>query len=205
MPRCWPPASSAPAIRSSIRRWRSFAPPRPIPYWITRTPVRLEETTMKIGIIGAGQLGRMLALTGTPLGQDFVLLDPATDARAAALGAHLCAGYDHREQLRRLAEDLDVVTFEFENVPAETVDFLAQHDRVYPRAEAPRIALDSWDEKSKFVEMVIPPPCFAGVVFQDGLESALQLVGQPAVLTTRTVSYHGTGQQGLQQHQDVVD
>ena len=160
---------------------------------------------MKIGIIGAGQLGRMLALAGTPLGQDFVFLDPATDACAAALGEHLCAGYDDREQLRRLAEDVDVVTYEFENVPAETVDFLAQYVPVYPNAESLRIARDRWFEKSMFQELDIPTPAFADVLSQAELESAVQLIGLPAVLKTRTMGYDGKGQKVLRQPQDVAD
>ena len=68
---------------------------------------------MKIGVIGGGQLGRMLALAGTPLDMNFVFLDPAPDACAAALGEHLLAGYDDPEALRRMAESVDLVTFEF--------------------------------------------------------------------------------------------
>ncbi len=95
---------------------------------------------MKIGVIGGGQLGRMLALAGTPLGMNFAFLDPAPDACAAALGEHLRADYGDQDHLRQLADEVDLVTFEFESVPAETVAFLSQFVPVYPSAEALRIA-----------------------------------------------------------------
>ena len=97
---------------------------------------------MKIGVIGGGQLGRMLALAGTPLGMNFAFLDPAPDACAAALGEHLRADYGDQDHLRQLADEVDLVTFEFESVPAETVAFLSQFVPVYPSAEALRIADD---------------------------------------------------------------
>ncbi|MDF2644176.1 MAG: phosphoribosylaminoimidazole carboxylase ATPase subunit [Pseudomonas sp.] len=95
---------------------------------------------MKIGVIGGGQLGRMLALAGTPLGMNFAFLDPAPDACAAALGEHLRADYGDLDHLRQLADEVDLVTFEFESVPAETVAFLSQFVPVYPSADALRIA-----------------------------------------------------------------
>lgn len=159
---------------------------------------------MKIGIIGGGQLGRMLALAGTPLGQQFAFLDPAADACAAALGEHLCAEYDDREQLRRLAESADVVTFEFESVPAETVAFLAQYVPVYPDAESLRIARDRWFEKSMFRDLGIPTPEFANVLSQQDLDEAVRQIGLPAVMKTRTLGYDGKGQKVLRKPQDVV-
>ena len=160
---------------------------------------------MKIGIIGGGQLGRMLALAGTPLGQQFAFLDPAPDACAAALGEHLCAAYDDREQLRQLAEDADVVTFEFESVPAETVAFLEQYVPVFPNAESLRIARDRWFEKSMFQELGIPTPEFADIQSQADLDAAVQKISLPAVLKTRTLGYDGKGQKLLRQPEDVTD
>ena len=160
---------------------------------------------MKIGIIGGGQLGRMLALAGTPLGQQFAFLDPAPDACAAALGEHLCAAYDDREQLRQLAEDADVVTFEFESVPAETVAFLEQYVPVFPNAESLRIARDRWFEKSMFQELGIPTPEFADIQSQADLDTAVQKISLPAVLKTRTLGYDGKGQKLLRQADDVTN
>lgn len=159
---------------------------------------------MKIGVIGGGQLGRMLALAGTPLGMDFAFLDPAPDACAAALGKHLRADYGDQEHLRQLADQVDLVTFEFESVPAETVAFLSQFVPVYPSAEALRIARDRLFEKSMFRDLGIPTPAFADILSQADLDAAVASIGLPAVLKTRTLGYDGKGQKVLRAPEDVV-
>jgi 5-(carboxyamino)imidazole ribonucleotide synthase len=158
---------------------------------------------MKIGVIGGGQLGRMLALAGTPLGMRFAFLDPAPDACAQALGEHLQADYGDRDHLRQLAEEVDLVTFEFESVPAETVAFLSQFVPVYPSADSLRIARDRWYEKSMFRELGIPTPEFADIQSQSELDAAVASMGLPAVLKTRTLGYDGKGQKLLRQAEDV--
>ncbi len=160
---------------------------------------------MKIGIIGGGQLGRMLALAGHPLGMQFVFLDPAPDACAAALGEHLCADYTDHQHLRMLADEVDVVTFEFENAPADTIAFLSQFVPVYPAAEALRIARDRWLEKNLFRELKIPTPPFSNIESQLDLEQAVATIGLPAVLKTRQLGYDGKGQKVLRAASDVVD
>lgn len=160
---------------------------------------------MKVGVIGGGQLGRMLALAGTPLGMQFTFLDPAEDACAAALGEHLLAGYDSPEHLQQLAQTVDLVTFEFESVPAETVAFLEQFVPVYPSANALRIARDRWFEKSMFKQLGIPTTEFADVLSQADLEVAVAQIGLPAVLKTRTLGYDGKGQNVLREAADVLD
>lgn len=160
---------------------------------------------MKIGVIGGGQLGRMLALAGTPLGMNFAFLDPAPDACAAALGEHLRADYGDQDHLRQLADEVDLVTFEFESVPAETVAFLSQFVPVYPSAEALRIARDRLFEKSMFRDLGIPTPAFADVLSQADLDAAVARIGLPAVLKTRTLGYDGKGQKVLRQPEDVTD
>ena len=160
---------------------------------------------MKIGVIGGGQLGRMLALAGTPLGMSFAFLDPAPDACAAPLGEHLRADYGDQEHLRQLADQVDLVTFEFESVPAETVAFLSQFVPVYPSADALRIARDRWFEKSMFKDLGIPTPEFADIQSQQGLDAAVASIGLPAVLKTRTLGYDGKGQKVLRTPADVVD
>jgi len=159
---------------------------------------------MKIGVIGGGQLGRMLALAGTPLGMTFAFLDPAPDACAAALGEHLRADYDDKDHLRRLADEVDLVTFEFESVPAETVAFLSQFVPVYPSAESLRIARDRLFEKSMFQELGIPTPAFADIQSQADLDAAVASIGLPAVLKTRTLGYDGKGQKVLRSAADVA-
>ncbi len=160
---------------------------------------------MKVGVIGGGQLGRMLALAGTPLGMQFTFLDPAVDACAAALGEHLHADYSSPEHLQKMAQSVDLVTFEFESVPAETVAYLEQFVPVYPSANALRIARDRWFEKSMFKQLGIPTTEFADVLSQADLETAVQQIGLPAVLKTRTLGYDGKGQKVLREASDVVD
>ena len=159
---------------------------------------------MKIGVIGGGQLGRMLALAGTPLGMRFAFLDPAVDACAQALGDHVLAGYSDQDALRQLADQVDLVTFEFESVPAETVAFLSQFVPVYPSAEALRIARDRWFEKSMFRELGIPTPEFADIQSQADLDAAVASIGLPAVMKTRTLGYDGKGQKVLRSAADVA-
>lgn len=159
---------------------------------------------MKIGVIGGGQLGRMLALAGTPLGMDFAFLDPAKDACARALGDHRVGDYTDQAALRQLADDVDLVTFEFESVPAETVEFLSQFVPVYPGAESLRIARDRWFEKSMFKELGIPTPAFADIQSQADLDAAVASIGLPAVMKTRTLGYDGKGQKVLRSQDDVL-
>ncbi len=159
---------------------------------------------MKIGVIGGGQLGRMLALAGTPLGLEFAFLDPAPDACAQALGKHILADYNDQTALRQLANEVDVVTFEFESVPADTVAFLAQFVPVYPNAEALRIARDRWFEKSMFRDLGIPTPEFADIQSQADLDDAVARIGLPAVMKTRTLGYDGKGQKVLRAPDDVA-
>lgn len=159
---------------------------------------------MRIGVIGGGQLGRMLALAGYPLGMRFTFLDPAPDACAAPLGDHLCAAYDDYAALERLAREVDLVTFEFENAPAETIEFLSRFVPVFPFAQALRVARDRWLEKNLFRELGVPTPPFANVESQTELEQAVASIGLPAVLKTRQLGYDGKGQRVLRHPGDVA-
>lgn len=159
---------------------------------------------MKVGIIGAGQLGRMLALAGHPLGLQFVFVDPAPDACAAVLGEHLCADYGDTAHLRMLGDEVDVVTFEFENAPADGIAFLSQFAPVHPPAEALRIARDRWNEKRMFRDLGIATPPFANIESQSDLDAAVVDVGLPAVLKTRQLGYDGKGQKVLRSANDVA-
>jgi len=158
---------------------------------------------MKIGVIGGGQLGRMLALAGHPLGMQFVFLDPAPDACANVLGEHLCSDYSDKDHLRMLADECDVVTFEFENAPADTIAFLSQFVPVYPPAQALRTARDRLLEKTLFRDLNIATPNFANIESQADLDSAVKAIGLPAVLKTRQLGYDGKGQKVLRNASDV--
>jgi 5-(carboxyamino)imidazole ribonucleotide synthase len=97
---------------------------------------------MKLGILGGGQLARMLALAGHPLGVSCVVLDPAPDACSHVVADQIVGGYADTEALDKLAARVDVVTYEFENPPSESVARLAEHVPVYPSADALSVARD---------------------------------------------------------------
>jgi 5-(carboxyamino)imidazole ribonucleotide synthase len=158
---------------------------------------------VKIGVIGGGQLGRMLALAGYPLGLRFVFLDPEADACAGQIGELVQARYDDHEALEHLASEVDCITFEFENVPGETVEQLAGRVPVFPPAKALATAQDRLIEKTLFGAHGVATPRFAPIASLDHLESALATIGLPAVLKTSRLGYDGKGQALLRRHEDA--
>src|SRR5215207_9562407 len=141
-----------------------------------------------IGILGAGQLGRMLVLAGYPLGMRFRFLDPASDSPAGLLAEHLAFDYSDTSALERFAGGLDVITYEFENVPEETARYLEKFIPVYPPPLALEKAQDRLIEKSFFCGLGIPTP-----VFTTDFENS-HSIGFPAILKTRRLGYDGKGQ-----------
>ncbi len=158
---------------------------------------------MKVGIVGGGQLARMLAIAGYPLGLDFVILEPAEDACSSHLGEHLCANYDDETALAELAEKVDVITYEFENVPVSAIEFLDGKCPVYPPAQALACARDRLNEKTMFRELGIGTADFANIESLDDLKQAVVQIGLPALLKTRTMGYDGKGQQMLREDTDL--
>jgi 5-(carboxyamino)imidazole ribonucleotide synthase len=156
-----------------------------------------------IGIIGGGQLGRMLALAGIPLGFRFVFLDPSPEACARHLGEHICAAYDDKNALNELANRCDIITFEFENAPAESVAHVSALRPAFPPANALKTARDRLNEKTLFQQLGIPTPAFANIESQQNLDDAVKTIGLPAVLKTRTLGYDGKGQKVLRNSLDV--
>jgi len=158
---------------------------------------------MKVGILGAGQLARMIALAGYPLGLDFVFLDPSGDACANKLGEHLHGDYQDPRLLAQLAESADVVTYEFENVSADVAEFLTSHTRVHPSPKALAVAQDRLIEKNFFRSLEIPTPEFAPVDSLEDLEQAMASIGYPAILKSRRLGYDGKGQSMLKSEADL--
>lgn len=152
---------------------------------------------MRVGVLGAGQLARMIALAGIPLGLDFIFLDPAADACANRLGESLVGDYNDPKLLAQLAERADVVTYEFENVPAEVAEFLATHTQVHPSPKALAVAQDRLIEKTFFHDIDIPTPAYAAVDSLESLEQTMADIGYPAILKSRTQGYDGKGQSML--------
>ncbi|HMM13102.1 MAG TPA: 5-(carboxyamino)imidazole ribonucleotide synthase [Parvibaculum sp.] len=149
----------------------------------------------RIGILGGGQLGRMLASAAAELGFTCHIYCPDEDAPATHVAAAATrAAYEDAEALARFAASVDVVTYEFENVPAETARILGEHAPVRPGARALATAQDRFVEKTFLASHGIPTAPFADVSSLDALEAALAAIGTPAILKTRRFGYDGKGQ-----------
>jgi 5-(carboxyamino)imidazole ribonucleotide synthase len=147
-----------------------------------------------VGILGGGQLARMLALSGAPLGLRFLVLDTVSDACAAQFVPSMQADYRDEDALSAFAAQVDVATFDFENVPAESARWLSQRIPVFPSARALSVAQDRLAEKSLFRELGIGVPEFADIASRADLDAALSRLGAPAILKTRRLGYDGKGQ-----------
>jgi 5-(carboxyamino)imidazole ribonucleotide synthase len=156
-----------------------------------------------IGILGAGQLGRMLALAGYPLGLRFHFLDPAVEAPAEQLADRIIGAYEDMECLQKLAGIVDLITYEFENVPVTTARFLEQRRSVFPPPAALEAAQDRVAEKTFFQKAGIGTAPFAAVGSREELGKAVEKIGLPAILKTRRFGYDGKGQEFLRQADDV--
>ncbi len=159
---------------------------------------------MKIGLLGGGQLGRMLALAGYPLGLRFRTLDLSPQAPAGQLTELMVADFNDVDALRRFAQGLDMVTYEFENVPVGTARFLSERIPVFPPPEALEKGQDRVVEKSFFESLSIPAPPFACVDTWEEFEQAIERIGLPAVLKTRRFGYDGKGQFELRKAEDAA-
>ena len=155
-----------------------------------------------IGILGGGQLGRMLALAGYPLGLRFRFFDPASDAPVDPLADRIARPYDDWEALQQFAAQVDSISYEFENVPVTTARFLERTVPVYPPPAALEVAQDRLDEKTFLASLGIPTPAFAAVNSSTELRAAVDQIGLPAILKTRRLGYDGKGQFLLREPED---
>jgi 5-(carboxyamino)imidazole ribonucleotide synthase len=156
-----------------------------------------------IGVLGGGQLARMLALAGAPLGVRFLIVDNVADACAGQVAPLLVADWRDFAALERFAAQIDVATFDFENVPADTAHWLTEHTRVSPNPRALALAQDRLAEKSMFRELGLETPAFATVDSREDLVRAAATIGFPAVLKTRRLGYDGKGQFRLRSADDI--
>jgi 5-(carboxyamino)imidazole ribonucleotide synthase len=147
-----------------------------------------------LGILGGGQLARMLALAAAPLGVKTLVVDSAADACASQVSPLLVADWTDYAALERFAAQVDVVTFDFENVPAETAQRLAGQVAVFPSPQALAVAQDRLAEKTLFRDCGLQTPAFMAVDTRDDLDRALAVIGAPAILKTRRLGYDGKGQ-----------
>ncbi len=156
-----------------------------------------------VGILGGGQLARMLALAGAPLGVRFLVVDNAEDPCAAQVAPLLAADWRDFVALEKFAASIDVATFDFENVPADTARWLAEHTQVSPNPHALALAQDRLAEKSLFHRLGLDTPQFAPVDSLVDLQRAAQSIGYPSVLKTRRLGYDGKGQYRLRSAADL--
>ena len=149
---------------------------------------------MRVGVLGGGQLARMLALEGIPLGCRFTVLEGSPAPPAGAASEVVAAAYDDEAGLARVAATSDVVTYEFENVPAESAAYLAARVPALPPPGALGVAQDRLAEKRMFQALGIPTAPFHPIDGPGDVAEALAATGLPAVIKTRRFGYDGKGQ-----------
>jgi len=165
---------------------------------------RVLDPRATIGILGGGQLGRMLALAAARLGFTCHVFAPSPDSPAFDVVHRVtCADYADTQALDRFAADVDVVTYEFENVPAETATFLAARLPVLPDPQVLATTQDRLAEKNFVSALGIGTAEYAAVSAPTELAAALEWIGRPAVLKTRRFGYDGKGQATIREGTDL--
>lgn len=159
---------------------------------------------MTIGVLGGGQLGRMLALAGYPLGLRFLFVDPSEDPCAGRIAPVVKQQFMDASSVQERLRQLQVVTYEFENVDADSPWFAGDVD-VYPPVNALRVTQDRLLEKRFFQELGIEAPTFTSVDGESELPIALTRIGLPCVLKTRRFGYDGKGQSVIRTAQDAAE
>jgi 5-(carboxyamino)imidazole ribonucleotide synthase len=149
---------------------------------------------MTVGIVGAGQLGRMLALAGYPLGLDFLFLDPAADAPAGRVAPVLNGAFTEARLLAELSQRSEVLTFDWENISVDALRALQGDTRIAPPIPALATAQDRVSEKKLFERLKIPTTRWMAVSTRAQLTRAMRDIGLPAVIKTRRLGYDGKGQ-----------
>ncbi|WP_417408323.1 5-(carboxyamino)imidazole ribonucleotide synthase [Hoeflea sp.] len=157
-----------------------------------------------IGIIGGGQLGRMLAMAAARLGYETIILEPDSNAPAEQVAnTQIVADYDDPAALQQLADLCDVVTYEFENVPVKAVQWLESRVAVRPGSKALEVAQDRLLEKAMARQLGAETALFAAVSKRTELDDAIAITGLPAVLKTTRLGYDGKGQAKLLRPDDA--
>src|SRR6187551_887196 len=158
---------------------------------------------MTLGIVGAGQLGRMMALAGYPLGLDFLFLDRDSQTPGGQVGPILSGEFSDTKLLAQLSQRCEVVTFDWENIPVESLENLPGKARISPPLRALAAAQDRLSEKRTFELLGIPTTKYAAVDSRESLELAVASIGLPGVLKTRRMGYDGKGQFVLRKPGDL--
>ena len=158
---------------------------------------------MRIGIIGAGQLGQMLGLAARNLDVDCCFLDPSISPPAANCGEVIQRPFDDADALAEMAASCDVITYEFENVPVTALETSAGSVPIYPPPDALRHAQDRLDEKQLFDRLDIPVPGYRAIGSREDLDEAATALGLPMVVKTRRLGYDGKGQYVVRETADA--
>ncbi len=156
-----------------------------------------------VGILGGGQLARMLALSGAPLGLCFLVMDAVDDACAGQFVPMVVGDYRDEAALAEFGSRIDVATFDFEYVPAESAQWLSERVPLFPSPRALAVAQDRLAEKTLFRELGIPVPPFLPIDSRASLDAAIDSIGAPAILKTRRLGYDGKGQFRIKSRADV--
>jgi 5-(carboxyamino)imidazole ribonucleotide synthase len=156
-----------------------------------------------IGCLGAGQLGRMMAMAALPLNIDMCFYDQSEDAPASQLAYQQTGSFTDRASLSDWAQGLDVITFDWENVPLSTLNVVKEFAPIYPKPSALKVSQDRLFEKTLFTQLNIPTPQFAAIDSYADLLKAIAHFGMPGVLKTRRLGYDGKGQARIQKNADI--
>lgn len=158
---------------------------------------------MRIGIIGAGQLGQMLGFAARSLDAQCCFVDPSDNPPAAICGDVLQRPFDDADALAQLASDCDVVTYEFENIPVAALQRINSKVPVYPPTDALACAQDRLNEKHLFESLGIPIPAFHAIDTREDITVAKESLGLPMVIKTRRLGYDGKGQFVVREESDL--
>jgi len=159
---------------------------------------------MTVGVVGAGQLGRMLALAGYPLGLDFLFLDQSESTPGGQVAPILCGALDDPALLGELAARCEVLTFDWENIAVDALRQLEKQVRIAPSVDALAVAQDRVAEKRLFEKLRIPTTQWRAVDSEADLRRAVSELGLPAVVKTRRMGYDGKGQSVLRRTDDIA-
>ena len=171
---------------------------------MTAAPVFLPGST--IGVMGGGQLGRMLGLAARRMGYQLHSFSPERDTPAGQVAdLEVCAQYSDEEAVRTFAKGIDVLTFEFENVPVESIEWAAQHCVVRPVGRVLEVCQHRLREKTFLKAAGLPLPAFMPVESLAQLEAAVAQLGTPAVLKTAAFGYDGKGQRKIFKESDLAE
>ncbi|WP_424831295.1 5-(carboxyamino)imidazole ribonucleotide synthase [Ruegeria sp.] len=161
-------------------------------------------TGATIGILGGGQLGRMLSVAAARLGFKTHIFEPGANPPAGQVADKVTtAPYDDADALRAFADAVDVITYEFENIPTEALDLLEAHRPIRPGREALRVSQDRLTEKTFLQGLGLNTAPFADITDLNSLTGAIDQIGTPAILKTRRFGYDGKGQARLKTPEDA--